>query len=48
MSTKKVKRSEKRIHERANLDCQIDEVDDDDDDFKTNKKEVQKIEVILI
>ncbi len=45
---KKVKRSEKRIRDKANLDCLIDELDDDDDDFKTDEKVIKKIEVTSI
>ncbi len=48
VSAKKVKRSGKRIRDKANLDCQIDELDDDDDDFKTDERVIKKTEVASI
>ncbi len=49
MSTKKIKRAGKRIQDRANSDCQIDDVyDDDDDDFKMDNRVVRKFEVTSI
>ncbi len=48
MSTKKIKRSGKRIRDRGNSDCQIDDVYDDDDDFKVDDRVVRKFEVTSI